>query len=152
MDAAISLHWEFMGHGLTNSITLRGMPREQEASVIAQTRGNHRRLRPEDVWLARTQPGGNGRYAQSAARRGRRVRRRLGQRRSAVSHEQWALFDPYTLELNEMPLFNMPSIAIEEVYRRICETIDVLYDEGAAGGRVMCIALHPFLIRGAAPH
>jgi peptidoglycan/xylan/chitin deacetylase (PgdA/CDA1 family) len=39
MDAAISLHWEFMGHGLTNSITLRGMPREQEASVIAQTRG-----------------------------------------------------------------------------------------------------------------
>ena len=38
---------------------------------------------------------------------------------------------PYSIELNDMPLFNMPSIGIEEFYRKICETFDVLYDEGA---------------------
>ena len=57
---------------------------------------------------------------------------------------------PYSIELNDMPLFNMPSIGIDEFYRRICETFDVLYDEGARNARVMAIALHPFLI--GAPH
>ncbi len=53
---------------------------------------------------------------------------------------------PYSIELNDMPLFNMPSIDIDDFHRRICETIDVLYEEGARNGRVMGIALHPFLI------
>ena len=53
---------------------------------------------------------------------------------------------PYSIELNDMPLFNNPSIAIEDFHRRICETFDVLYAEGATSPRVMCIALHPFLI------
>jgi len=57
---------------------------------------------------------------------------------------------PYSIELNDMPLFNMPSIGIDEFYRRICETFDVLYEEGAKNARVMAIALHPFLI--GAPH
>jgi allantoinase len=57
---------------------------------------------------------------------------------------------PYSIELNDMPLFNNPSIGIDEFYRRICETFDVLYEEGARNGRVMAIALHPFLI--GAPH
>jgi peptidoglycan/xylan/chitin deacetylase (PgdA/CDA1 family) len=43
----------------------------------------------------------------------------------------------------------MPSIGIDEFYRRICETFDVLYEEGARNGRVMAIALHPFLIGAA---
>jgi peptidoglycan/xylan/chitin deacetylase (PgdA/CDA1 family) len=53
---------------------------------------------------------------------------------------------PYSIELNDMPLFNMPSISIDDFYRRICETFDVLYEEGERNGRVMAIALHPFLI------
>ncbi len=53
---------------------------------------------------------------------------------------------PYSIELNDMPLFNVPSIDIGEFERRICETFDVLYDEGARNGCVMAIALHPFLI------
>jgi len=53
---------------------------------------------------------------------------------------------PYSLELNDMPLFNMPSISIGEFERRIRETFDVLYVEGERNARVMAIALHPFLI------
>jgi peptidoglycan/xylan/chitin deacetylase (PgdA/CDA1 family) len=52
---------------------------------------------------------------------------------------------PYTLELNDMPLFNMPSISTHDFETRICETFDVLYEEGERLPRVMCIALHPFL-------
>ena len=53
---------------------------------------------------------------------------------------------PYSIELNDMPLFNMPSIDIQDFHRRICETFDVLYAEGETTPRVMGIALHPFLI------
>src|SRR4029453_4911560 len=53
---------------------------------------------------------------------------------------------PYSIELNDMPLFNAPSIDIQDFHRRICETFDVLYEEGETTPRVMGIALHPFLI------
>jgi peroxiredoxin len=49
-----------------------------------------------------------------------------------------------------MPLFNVPSIDIQDFHRRICDAFDVLYEEGERTGRVMGIALHPFLI--GAPH
>jgi hypothetical protein len=45
-----------------------------------------------------------------------------------------------------MPLFNNPSISVVDFHRRICESFDVLYEEGARNGRVMGIALHPFLM------
>lgn len=57
---------------------------------------------------------------------------------------------PYSIELNDMPLFNNPTISIVDFERRIRDTFDVLYEEGAEGGRCMGIALHPFLI--GAPH
>jgi len=53
---------------------------------------------------------------------------------------------PYSLELNDMPLFNMPSISIADFERRIIDAFDVLYAEGERSGRVIGIALHPFLI------
>jgi peptidoglycan/xylan/chitin deacetylase (PgdA/CDA1 family) len=39
---------------------------------------------------------------------------------------------PYSLELNDMPLFNMPSVSTQDFETRIRETFDVLYEEGAA--------------------
>ncbi len=57
---------------------------------------------------------------------------------------------PYTLELNDMPLFNNPTISITDYERRIRDAFDVLYEEGEHGGRTMGIALHPFLI--GSPH
>jgi hypothetical protein len=48
-----------------------------------------------------------------------------------------------------MPLFNNPSISITDFERRIRDTFDTLYAEGATNGRAMCIALHPYLIGAA---
>jgi allantoinase len=143
-------NWELMGHGLTNSTPLTGLAEEREAAVIAEARA------VIEQW-------------------GRKMRGWLGPGLGETWHTldllrehgveyvcDWVNDDlpyrmnnglysiPYSIELNDMPLFNVPSIAIDEFYRRICETFDVLYEEGARNGRVMAIALHPFLI--GAPH
>ena len=150
MEEMTKLNWELMGHGLTNSVLLSGLPKDKEIEVIAQARAGI------EQW-------------------GQKMRGWLGPGLSETWHTldllrehgveyvcDWVNDDlpyrmnnglysiPYSIELNDMPLFNMPSIGIDEFYRRICETFDVLYEEGARNGRVMAIALHPFLI--GAPH
>ncbi len=150
MEEMTRRNWELMGHGLTNSTTLTGLAKEREVEVIAEARA------VVEQW-------------------GQKMRGWLGPGLTETWHTiellrdhgveyvcDWVNDDlpyrmnnglysiPYSIELNDMPLFNMPSIGIDEFYRRICETFDVLYEEGAQNGRVMAIALHPFLI--GAPH
>jgi peptidoglycan/xylan/chitin deacetylase (PgdA/CDA1 family) len=150
MEAVIGLKWELMGHGLTNSVTLRGLSQEQETSVIAETRaiieGYGEKMRG---WLG---PGLTETYATLDLLRSHGVEYVADWINDDLPYRMAnGLYSiPYSIELNDMPLFNMPSIGIEEFYRMICETFDVLYDEGKACGRVMCIALHPFLT--GAPH
>src|SRR6201996_862077 len=38
MEEMVRLKWELMGHGLTNSVTLTGLGKEQETAVITETR------------------------------------------------------------------------------------------------------------------
>ena len=52
---------------------------------------------------------------------------------------------PYSIELNDVPVFLQHYEA--EYFAHICKAqFDQLYAEGAESGRVMCIALHPYLI------
>jgi peptidoglycan/xylan/chitin deacetylase (PgdA/CDA1 family) len=52
---------------------------------------------------------------------------------------------PYSIELNDAPAFRVNYEA--DYFARICKAqFDQLYQEGAESGRVMCIALHPYLI------
>ena len=52
---------------------------------------------------------------------------------------------PYSIELNDAPAFRTHYEG--DYFARICKAqFDQLYKEGASSGRVMCIALHPFLI------
>lgn len=51
---------------------------------------------------------------------------------------------PYSIELNDAPLFRENYEG--DYFEEICKAqFDQLYKEGAASGRVMCIALHPYL-------
>lgn len=52
---------------------------------------------------------------------------------------------PYSYELNDAPLF-AKHYGGEHFAQRCKAQFDVLYAEGEDSGRVMCIALHPFLI------
>ncbi|MGE0628715.1 MAG: polysaccharide deacetylase family protein [Hyphomicrobiaceae bacterium] len=150
MQGMVDLDWELMGHGQTNSSRLTGLQPDVERELIASTR----------------------RAIESA---GLRMRGWLGPGLT----ETWSTLDllkengvdyvadwtnddlpyrmnngmisiPYSIEINDMPLFNAPSITARDFHDRICDTFDVLYREGATLPRVMCIALHPFLI--GAPH
>ena len=150
MEEMAQLKWELMGHGLTNSVLLAGLSKERETAVIAETRA------VIEQW-------------------GQKMRGWLGPGLTETWHTldllrengvdyvcDWVNDDlpyrmhnglysiPYSVELNDMPLFNVPSIDIQDFHRRICDAFDVLYEEGERTARVMGIALHPFLI--GAPH
>jgi allantoinase len=149
MKAMLDLDWELMGHGLTNSRLLSGLDREAERKVIEQTReiieSQGRKMKG---WLG---PGLTETFDTPDLLR-----------ESGVEYvADWVNDDlpykfnnglysiPYSIELNDMPLFNAPSISIDDFQRRITDSFDVLYEEGAKNGRVLGIALHPFLIGAA---
>jgi allantoinase len=149
LEECSSLQWELMGHGMTNSQVLRGVSFEEERTIIQETRA-------------------------AIESCGQKMRGWLGPGLTETWHTlellrefgvdyvaDWCNDDlpyvmnnglyaiPYSLELNDMPLFNNPSISITDFERRIRDTFDTLYAEGESNGRVMCIALHPFLIGAA---
>ena len=52
---------------------------------------------------------------------------------------------PYSIEVNDIPLFVGKSFSGEDFYQLLVDQFDVLYEEGKHTGRVMCVALHPFV-------
>jgi allantoinase len=146
MREVTELKWELMGHGLTNSVTLAGLTKDREAEVIALTKriieDQGQQMRG---WLG---PGLTETFETLDLLRAHGVDYVCDWVNDDLPYRMNnGLYSiPYSLELNDMPLFNMPSIGIDDFYRRICETFDVLHEEGARNGRVMGIALHPFLI------
>jgi allantoinase len=150
MEEMTRLKWELMGHGLTNSVRLAGLAKEREAAVIAEARAVIEQWGQKmRGWLG---PGLTETWDTPDLLRQHGVEYVADFVNDDLPYRMNnGLYSiPYSIELNDMPLFNMPSIGIDEFYRRISETFDVLYEEGARNGRVMAIALHPFLI--GAPH
>jgi peptidoglycan/xylan/chitin deacetylase (PgdA/CDA1 family) len=145
MEEVTKLQWELMGHGLTNSVLLTGLANEKETAIIANTRtiieqwGQKMR-----GWLG---PGLSESWHTLDLLRAHGVEYVCDWVNDDLPYRMNnGLYSiPYSIELNDIPLFNMPSISIDEFYRRICETFDVLYEEGSRNARVMAIALHPFL-------
>jgi peptidoglycan/xylan/chitin deacetylase (PgdA/CDA1 family) len=52
---------------------------------------------------------------------------------------------PYSHEINDKPAFERAHRTANEFHDMICRQFDVLYREGAHSGRVMAIAIHPYL-------
>ena len=53
---------------------------------------------------------------------------------------------PYTQQLNDKSAIERRLVSADGFGQMICDQFDVLYREGAKSGRVMAIALHPYLI------
>ena len=149
MQAMIDLDWELMGHGLTNSKIMSGLEIDPERKLILDTRKVIEDWgRKMHGWLG---PGLTETFNTPD------LLKECGVEYVAdwVNDDLPYRFNnglysiPYSIELNDMPLFNNPSISIDDFKRRICDSFDVLYAEGATNGRVMGIALHPFLIGAA---
>ncbi|MER6817119.1 polysaccharide deacetylase family protein [Spirillospora sp. NPDC000708] len=53
---------------------------------------------------------------------------------------------PYSLELNDLGIFTMHGMSGDAFVRMVTDQFDQLYAESADSGRVMALALHPFVI------
>lgn len=52
---------------------------------------------------------------------------------------------PYTLELNDIPIYAIQHHRSPELFERARDHFDTLYEEGAHSARIMAIAVHPYL-------
>jgi peptidoglycan/xylan/chitin deacetylase (PgdA/CDA1 family) len=144
------LGWEWMAHGATNSALFTGMPPEHERGVITEvlsTITQHTGRRPRG-WLgpALTETDNTLDILAEAGveyvadwcndEQPYRMKTRSG---SMVAL-------PYTLELGDIPIFLNHGATGEDFYKIAVDQFDVLYEEGARRPRVLCMALHPFLI------
>ena len=150
IDELVRLDWELMGHGLTNSTLLTELDASAEKRTIFEVKAlieaqgckMHGWLGPGlcETWntLDLLKQAGCSYVADW-------VNDDLPYR---MNNGLYSI--PYSIELNDMPLFNTPSISNDEFLTRICDAFDVLYEESERhGGRAMGIALHPFLIGAA---
>ncbi len=141
--------WEFMGHGISNSQPLAGMGEEEEGQVVRstlETIGAAIGKRPEG-WLS---PHLAETYntPDILAREGIRYLCDwcCDDQPFPMKVKQGTLISvPYGGDMNDMRSFRSYHLLAEQFCQIVKDQFDVLYEEGAASGRVMAIALHPFL-------
>jgi peptidoglycan/xylan/chitin deacetylase (PgdA/CDA1 family) len=141
--------WEFIGHGLSSSHALAGLAEADERAVIEGTLDRIARAtgqRPRG-WLSPS-------LAETP---------RTPELLAAAGVDwvaDWCADDqpfalrvaggsllalPYTVELNDIPLCLHQAQTGQAFYAAVRDQFDVLYREGAASGRVLCISVHPFV-------
>ena len=150
IEGGKQLGWEWMGHGNNNSTLINRQSEDEERELIknvidtikastgAQPRGwlspalseSHRTL---DI-LAENGIQYVGNWVNDEQPYPMRVKSG-----SMISM-------PYSIEMNDIPVFLDQGQSPETFGRMICDQFDVLYEDGAKTGRVMSICLHPFLI------
>ena len=52
---------------------------------------------------------------------------------------------PYTLEINDIPIYLIQHHTSPEIFQRSKDQFDTLYEEGAESARVMAISTHPYI-------
>lgn len=148
VEAGRARDWAWLAHGKNNSILQADMARQEErryledvVSTIAGATGR----RPRG-WMG---PGLTETFETP------RILREMG-----LSYVlDWTADDqpfplnvpglvsvPYSVELNDISFFVTKSYSGEAFYRAIVDHFDRLYAEGAETGRVMALALHPFVV------
>jgi allantoinase len=150
IEAGNALGWEWMAHGSNNSVVLNAQEEGEERELIRSvidsiTSGTGRRPRG---WLS---------PALSETPRTPDLLAEAGIEYVAnwVNDEQpypmrvrgGTLHSiPYSAEINDIPALLDQHHSADEFAQMICDQFDVLYEDGAATGRVMSICLHPFLV------
>jgi allantoinase len=150
IEAGNQLGWEWMGHGLNNSILLNQQPEAEERVLIQK--------------IVQTIKTGTGKQPRGwlgpALTESHRTLDLLAEAGIEyvgdwVNDEQpypmrvksgSMISIPYSIEVNDIPVFLDQKKTGEAFGQLICDQFDGLYEDGAKTGRVMAIALHPFLI------
>ena len=148
-DAMVQRNWDFMSHGIYNTRYLNTLSEEEEREFYRDCIATLKRHTGKQL------KGMLG-PAISATERTPDLMAEAG----LIYHTDWMHDDqpvpinvksgklvsvPYSVELNDAPLFRNNYEG--DYFVAICKAqFDQLYLEGEKSGRVMCIALHPYLI------
>lgn len=143
--------WEILGHNQSNSQRLVGLSEDDERDLIGRTL---------DTIEASTGQRPRG-WLSSGLQEGYTTLSNLSRAGIEyvcdwVNDDEPYMFDapgvrslvsvPYTLEINDKPVIEQYGHSSSEFAARGKRQFDVLYREGAKSGKVMAIAIHPYLI------
>ena len=149
IEACTSLGWEFMGHGRTNSETISGMSEADQRTMIPdvlETIARATGKRPRG-WLGSA-------LAETDVTLDVLAEHGVEYVSDWVNDEQPyplqtdtkpVVAMPYTLEMNDIGTFLRRGFTGPQYAEMMIDQFDVLYDEARHTGKVMCIALHPFI-------
>jgi allantoinase len=149
IEAGMKLGWEFMGHCQTNCLRLTEVPPEQEKQVIHDTLARIEQAAGKKPvgWL------GAG-LQETWNTLDYLVEEGCIYVADWINDDQPYLMNingkrlvslPYSFETNDTPAFLSQKYTAGEFQQMICRQFDTLYREGAESGRVMAIALHPYI-------
>lgn len=149
IEAAGALDWEFMGHCRTNTQRLCDVAAGQEQALI-----HHTLARIEDATGTRPRGWLGAGLQETWSSLEIFAAEGLSYVADWVNDDQPYRMDigdkelvsiPYSTEINDKPAFDRQHRTADEFEAMIRRQFDVLYREGEHSGRVMAIALHPYL-------
>jgi allantoinase len=150
IEDAVALGWEFLAHGQSNSRPLSDIPPETERQVIhdsvtrlAQATGRRPRgwlgSGMMETWNSLEYFAQEGiEYCCDWNNDDQPYLMELG------GPKMVAL--PYSMEINDLPAMFRQTRSSDEFEAMMRRQFDTLYREGAESGRVMAIAVHPYVI------
>jgi len=150
IEETMKLNWEYMGHNESNLRRLNTVPPEEEARVIHDCLARIETATGKKPvgWLSSGLQETWNTLDYLVAEGCRYVA-------DWVNDDQPYVMDingkslvslPYSIEINDKPAFEDYHRTPEEFAAMIRRQFDILYDEGGQSGRVMAIALHPYII------
>ena len=150
IEDAVKLGWEFMGHNKTNTTRLYSIPAEQEHELIRYCTDRLQKAtgkRPAG-WLGSALAETWNTLDFLAVEGYRYVCDWVNDDQPYIMSLEGGkklVAMPYSQEINDKPAFERQMRTADEFRDMICRQFDVLYREGAESGRVMGIALHPYI-------
>jgi allantoinase len=148
-DATVERGWCYLGHGICNTRFVHGMAADEEEAYYERMVG----MVHEATGVRMRGTGGPG--PQSATENTPDILARLG----FTYHSDWFHDDvpfplnvrsgrlvsmPYAMDVNDAPFLGA-AWEVEDFVDMAKRHLDVLYREGARGGKVMCVSVHPAL-------
>lgn len=149
LEAMETRQWEYMSHGLLNTRYHWNYTEAEERAAIAQCCEIHQRLTGRKLrgWFS---PAASFtlRTADLVAEAGITYwcDSYHDDQPTPIKVRQGELISiPYTMDINDANIYRQP-VEAEEFAQMIVDHFDTLYREGADNGRVMCVALHPYMM------
>lgn len=149
IEEALKLGWELMGHGQTNAVRLNEASPDQERDAIFATLDRIERasgVRPvgwlgpglAETWRTLDYLSEAGiKYVCDWINDDQPYTMTVGKPRLVSL--------PYSIQTNDAPTYFEMKASAPEFERILKAQFDTLYEEGAESGRVMAIAIHPFI-------